>query len=113
MVLGPLLASAALAAVAYGGTFAFKAFQRYKGGFPSVSNSVVNKAIDLSGFESPMSRNEAYKILNIRPGVTQQQLKEAHLRLMKLNHPDNGGSTFLATKVNEAKDIISRHEHHR
>lgn len=34
------------------------------------------------------------------------QVKEAHRRIMIANHPDAGGSSFIAAKVNEAKDML-------
>jgi DnaJ homolog subfamily C member 19 len=58
------------------------------------------------GFESEMNRKEALLILGLREGTTKDAIREAHRRLMRLNHPDNGGSTFVATKVNEAKDVL-------
>lgn len=58
------------------------------------------------GFESEISRREAFQILGIREGSSKEQIREAHRKLMRMNHPDNGGSTFLATKVNEAKDFL-------
>lgn len=53
-----------------------------------------------------MSREEAYKILELKPGATSKDIKEAHHRLMTKIHPDTGGSTYLATKINQAKDML-------
>lgn len=58
------------------------------------------------GFASEMTRKEAFQILGVREGASRDQIRDAHRRLMRLNHPDNGGSTFVATKVNEAKDFL-------
>lgn len=58
------------------------------------------------GFEDEMNRREAFQILGLREGSSKEQIRDAHRRLMRLNHPDNGGSTYVATKVNEAKDFL-------
>jgi hypothetical protein len=53
-----------------------------------------------------MSRDEAYEILGLKSGATVEQVKEAHHRLMKKIHPDQGGSNYLATKINQAKSLL-------
>lgn len=58
------------------------------------------------GFEDKMTRREAALILGVRESSTSKRIKEAHRKLLILNHPDTGGSTYLAGKLNEAKDLL-------
>jgi curved DNA-binding protein CbpA len=53
-----------------------------------------------------MSRAEAYEVLGLKPGATPAQIKAAHLRLMRAAHPDSGGSDWLATRINQARDVL-------
>lgn len=60
------------------------------------------------GFDQKMSRREASLILGVPQTVSSTKLKETHKRIMLLNHPDRGGSPYLAAKINEAKDLLEK-----
>ncbi|MGO8846450.1 MAG: DnaJ domain-containing protein [Methylocella sp.] len=60
---------------------------------------------------STMSEDEAYEVLGLQKGASEEDVVRSHRSLMKKLHPDHGGSTDLAARVNEAKDVLMRRHH--
>jgi DnaJ family protein C protein 19 len=58
--------------------------------------------------QSGMTVEEAYQVLGLHPGATEAEIREAHHRLMRAAHPDSGGSDWLATRINQARDVQLR-----
>src|SRR5688572_1685306 len=60
------------------------------------------------GRRGAMSRAEALKVLGLEEGASEDQVRAAHRRLILQIHPDKGGTSYLAAKINEAKDVLLR-----
>lgn len=87
----------------------FAALYFIAGSFKSSQAGINGKAFHKGGFGAKMSAKEALQILNLREStLTKKKLKEVHRKIMLANHPDKGGSPYLATKINEAKDFLQK-----
>ncbi|KAK2365393.1 hypothetical protein P8452_68150 [Trifolium repens] len=94
------MAGIAVAAAAYAGKYGIQAWQAFKSRPPSLRKFYEG------GFQPTMTRREAALILGVRQTTPTDKIKEAHRRVMVANHPDAGGSHYLASKINEAKDML-------
>ena len=56
--------------------------------------------------DSHMDRKKALEILGLKGKPSAEEIRQAHRKLMQKLHPDHGGSTYLATQVNQAKEIL-------
>ncbi|KAJ2009156.1 mitochondrial import inner membrane translocase subunit TIM14 [Coemansia thaxteri] len=69
--------------------------------------TAVPKHFLKGGFDPKMSKREAALILGLKESsLTMERVKKAHRTIMLRNHPDRGGSPYMATKINEAKEFL-------
>ncbi|CAL5218584.1 g278 [Coccomyxa viridis] len=94
-----VVAGLAVGAAAYAGKAAIEIFTRYR-------SAPRLRQFYKGGFLPEMTKREAAQILGQRESAGEERIREAHLRIMKANHPDLGGSSYIAEKVNEAKDML-------
>ncbi|GAV82278.1 Pam16 domain-containing protein [Cephalotus follicularis] len=101
-MVAPIIAGVAVAAAAYAGRYSIQAWHAFKA---RPTTAGLRKFYE-GGFQATMTRREAALILGVRERTPADKIKEAHRRVMVANHPDAGGSHYLASKINEAKDIL-------
>jgi hypothetical protein len=97
------------------GTFGGQLFERYLDrGFSAGGQNAQGDAAGWQGGAASgtkMTDEEAYQILGLKPGARRDEIGRAHRSLMKKLHPDQGGSTYLAARVNQAKEVLLRTHH--
>ncbi len=79
----------------------WRSIRRMTGGAPAADAPPPSPPADAA-----MTRPQAYEVLGLQPGATPDEIREAHRRLMRAAHPDAGGSTWIATRLNQARDIL-------
>jgi DnaJ-domain-containing protein 1 len=88
------------------GKFAMKAANYSKASGSRLDFTSPQAQRYMGPFEESMTRREACLILSLKNSAKDEEIMAAHRKLMLLNHPDNGGSTYLAMKCNQAKDKL-------
>ncbi len=63
---------------------------------------------DTNDLNSEMSFNEAKEVLNVKDNANKEEIIQAYYSMMKKNHPDHGGSEYMAKKINCAKNILMK-----
>ncbi|XP_067896037.1 dnaJ homolog subfamily C member 15-like [Heterodontus francisci] len=98
-----------VAAAAFAGRHAFRLWKPLQQMIVETARIIPGPSFSTyykGGFEAKMNKREASLVLGVSPSASRTKIGEAHKRIMLLNHPDKGGSPFLAAKINEAKEIM-------
>jgi DnaJ family protein C protein 19 len=82
-------------------------WQRWRASHPAgAASGAQRQAPPPPRRQGNMTTDEAYEVLGLHPGASESEIRAAHHRLMRTAHPDSGGSDWLATRVNQARDVL-------
>jgi DnaJ homolog subfamily C member 19 len=81
-------------------------WQRWRASHPAAAAGAKRQASPPPRRQGNMTAEEAYEVLGLHPGASEADIRAAHHRLMRTAHPDSGGSDWLATRVNLARDVL-------
>jgi DnaJ homolog subfamily C member 19 len=105
----------AFGALAMFGPLIWQRWRAYRAGLSSGPNRQQQTSGSNTNSQPPPRRSaagmtveEAYQVLGLHVGATEAEIRAAHHRLMRTAHPDSGGSDWLATRVNLARDVLLR-----
>ncbi|XP_077346797.1 mitochondrial import inner membrane translocase subunit TIM14-like [Lithobates pipiens] len=104
-----IAAGLTLAIAGFTGRYVLQAFKHLEPQVKQVIQTLPKAAFAgyyKGGFEPKMTRREAALVLGVSPTANITKIREAHRRIMLLNHPDKGGSPYIATKINLAKALL-------
>lgn len=111
-----IVAGLSLAVVGIGGRYILRNFprmsQKMAESFKNMpkldAETLANKKYYKGGFEPKMTKREASLILDVSPTANKAKVKQQFKKIMSVNHPDRGGSPYIAAKINEAKDFLDK-----
>jgi hypothetical protein len=71
-----------------------------------INNSETSGQASSTNQDTKMTKEEAHRVLGVDDNATEEEVIEAHRKLIQKMHPDRGGNDYLAAKINQAKDYL-------